>query len=245
MPIHDWTQVSAGDFHDFHQGWTVELRTRLNKGLLPAGYYAQVEQRASGTIPDVLTLQYAAADDQSWNESELEGAIAIAEAPPQVQMVLDLERRVYAERKNIVVVHHVSDNRIVAMIEVVSSGNKASEKEIRRFGDKSAAAIDQGIHLLIVDLYPPTERDPQGVHALIWAELGEESSPVPASKPLTLASYLAAGVPRAYVDPVAVGERLSAMPLFLTLEHYVSVPLEEAYQAAFSGSPPHVKRELS
>ena len=22
MPVHDWTRVDAGLFHDFHQGWT-------------------------------------------------------------------------------------------------------------------------------------------------------------------------------------------------------------------------------
>ena len=23
MPIHDWTRLEAGDFHDFHQCWVV------------------------------------------------------------------------------------------------------------------------------------------------------------------------------------------------------------------------------
>jgi hypothetical protein len=26
MPIHDWTRVSAGIFHHFHQDWTIEIR---------------------------------------------------------------------------------------------------------------------------------------------------------------------------------------------------------------------------
>ena len=35
MPIHDWTRVPAGIYHDFHRGWTVEIRRRLNRGVLP------------------------------------------------------------------------------------------------------------------------------------------------------------------------------------------------------------------
>jgi hypothetical protein len=38
MPIHDWTRVAAGTFHDFHQGWTIEIRKRLNSCALPDGY---------------------------------------------------------------------------------------------------------------------------------------------------------------------------------------------------------------
>ena len=40
MPIHDWTRVDAGLFHDFHQSWTVALRNALNSGVLPADYFA-------------------------------------------------------------------------------------------------------------------------------------------------------------------------------------------------------------
>src|SRR5260221_14336308 len=44
MPIHDWTQVNGGIFHDFHSGWIIELRTTLNSELLPSGSYALSEQ---------------------------------------------------------------------------------------------------------------------------------------------------------------------------------------------------------
>ena len=46
MPIHDWTRVSAGTWHDFHMAWIAELRNALNDGLLPADYDAQAEQIA-------------------------------------------------------------------------------------------------------------------------------------------------------------------------------------------------------
>jgi hypothetical protein len=57
MPIHDWTRVDAGLFHDFHQSWTIALRNAMNAGLLPSDYFALVEQNIRGPIPDVLTLR--------------------------------------------------------------------------------------------------------------------------------------------------------------------------------------------
>jgi hypothetical protein len=32
-------------FHDFHQGWTIEIRNKLNRGILPEG---KADQRVSG-----------------------------------------------------------------------------------------------------------------------------------------------------------------------------------------------------
>ena len=38
MPVHDWTLVEAGIFHDLHKAWTAELRKTLNDGRLPEGF---------------------------------------------------------------------------------------------------------------------------------------------------------------------------------------------------------------
>jgi hypothetical protein len=57
MPVHDWTRVSAGTFHDFHQAWIIAIRDALNDGLLPEGYYAMAEQVAGRPHPDVLALE--------------------------------------------------------------------------------------------------------------------------------------------------------------------------------------------
>jgi hypothetical protein len=54
---------------------------------------------------------------------------------------------------------------------------------------------------------------------------------------LTLAAYSAGRVKTAYVEPVAVGDVLPDMPLFLDPESYVSLPLEATYQAAWRGVP--------
>lgn len=241
MPIHDWTRVSPGDFHDLHQVWTGQIRTTLNDGILPRGYYAQIEQRASGVTPDVIALEMEAPDDVPDQGS---GGVAVAEAPPRVRFPWELDKRHYAELKNRVLIRHASDNRIVAIIELVSAGNKANEREAQRFVEKCVSAIDEGIHLLIIDLYPPTARDPNGIHAAIWSELGDTSPEPPPEKKLTLAYYMAARIPQYFVEPVSVGDRMIDMPLFYSVGHYVLVPLESTYMAAYRGVPAPIRAVL-
>ena len=40
MPVQDWSRVDARIFHDFHTVWIGQIRSALNEGLLPPGYYA-------------------------------------------------------------------------------------------------------------------------------------------------------------------------------------------------------------
>jgi hypothetical protein len=57
VPIHDWTRVEPGIFHDFHPEWISTIKRSLNEGLLPENYYALAEQIAAGREPDVLALE--------------------------------------------------------------------------------------------------------------------------------------------------------------------------------------------
>ena len=86
MPIHNWTRVEAGDFHDFHQCWVIAIRNALNAGLLPPGYMAMAEQITGRPIPDVVTLQTREPKEGP------EGGIAVATAPPTARLVAKIER---------------------------------------------------------------------------------------------------------------------------------------------------------
>src|SRR5207245_9048424 len=118
--------------------------------------------------------------------------------------------------------------------EIVSPGNKGSRSEFRAFVEKSAELIRQGIHLLVIDLFPPGKRDPQGIAKAIWDEFVEEDLELPPDKPLTLAAFDAGPCRVAYVEPGAVGDVLPGMPLFLKPECYVPAPLEATYPATWS-----------
>lgn len=240
MPIHDWTRVDAGLFHDFHQRWTGILSDALNLGGLPPNYFALVEQRIQGPIPDVLTLQLSPGTEALSNGTT---ALAVATAPPRTRLVRRSEAEIYAGKANRITIRHRHGD-IVAVIEIVSPGIKASRNELRAFVDKSVNLIRHNIHLLVIDLFPPGPRDPQGIAKAIWDEFEEEKLDLPPDKPLRLASY-DAGPPRVtYFDPVAVGDALPSIPLFLKPEVYVPVPLETTYQATWKGFPTVLKRLL-
>lgn len=220
MSIYDWTRVDAGIFHDFHNAWITHLGEALNAGLLSPNHYALGEQIADGLGPDVLTMS---------------APPALGNGSPDVQGKAEAEQ--YTRRQRTLVIRHVSNHRIIALIEIVSPGNKASRHAMRSLLDKALAALAQGIHLLLIDLQPPSPRDPQGIHGVLWEQLTGVAYEQPPDKLLTLAAYDAGPPTVAYVEPVAVGDVLPAMPLFLAPEQYINAPLEPTYLAAYKGMP--------
>jgi hypothetical protein len=166
----------------------------------------------------------------------------VADAPHQARYITSGESEPYVARANQIAIRHQL-GQIVAVIEIVSPGNKSSQYAMRKFTEKTYELLQQGIHLLIVDLFPPSPRDPQGIHKAIWDNIWEEPFQLPPDKQLAVASYFA-GVPiTAYVDPVGVGDLLPSLPIFLDTGFYVPAPLETTYQTTWQECPVEV-REL-
>lgn len=240
MPIHDWTRVTAGTWHAFHLSWIAEIQLALNGGLLPSDYYAQAEQIAGPLGPDVLTLQTPDISGNGSNPSsstEGTGGLLVMTSPPRPKLIAEDEMNDYVLKRRTIIIRHASGDRIVALLEIVSPGNKAARHALRSFVEKAVEALYRGYHLLIVDLFPPGPRDPRGIHAAIWNEFADSDFAPPEAEPLTLAAYSAGPRKRAYVEATAVGRELIDMPLFLEPEMYVNVPLEATYQAAYRGVP--------
>lgn len=238
MPVHDWTRVDAGLFHAFHQRWISALCDALNTGGLPPDYFAFPEQRISGPIPDVLTLKLSLPGKDAGGDT---GGVAVAAAPPRTRVTQRLEAQIYAHKTNRITVRH-RHGEVVAIIEIVSPGNKANRTHFRTFIEKSADLLVHGVHLLIIDLFPPGPRDPLGVHNAIWSQFEGQVAELPPDKPLILSSYDACeDDPVAYVEAIAVGEPLPDMPIFLRPQHYVLAPLEDTYQTTWSVFPTALK----
>jgi hypothetical protein len=236
MPVHDWTRVSAGTFHDFHVSWIGEIKKSLNAGLLPRGFYAQAEQVAGEIVPDVIALHTG--ESYSSSNGAVSGATAVLEAPPQVSVVHELsEEEDYAVLQNSVVIRHASGDRVVALIELLSPGNKSSSGQMEALIRKLSSALHQGIHLLVVDLFPPGPHDPQGIHAAFWHFGQGAAFRLPPSKQRTLVAYEAGQRPRAYVEPIGLSQALPPMPVFLEPGWYVNVPLEPSYSEAYDAVP--------
>jgi hypothetical protein len=249
MPVHDWMRVDAGIFHAFQLHWIAAIDSVLNDGLLPPDYYSLPEQVAGLGNPDVLALQLTqpnSTPEPTANGSHapsISGGVTVATLPPKTRFTDRTDDASVARKTRSVVIRHISGHRIVALIEIVSPNNKSSKSEIESLVKKAVEFLRSGIHLMILDLFPPGPRDPQGIHPLIWSELKTTDFQLPSDKPLTLAAYSAGPIKRAFVEPVAVGDSLPNLPLFLTPEIYVPVPLDVTYSAAW-GKVPRPWREV-
>ena len=229
------TRVDAGLFHDFHQTWVIEIKKTLNAGLLPSGYYALAEQVMGGGIPDVVSLERPATDDPLPSLGHGLERTAVAPAVRFIALAELAARQ--AGRAVLLAVRHISRDCVVAMVEIVSPGNKHNRRN-SDFVGKSVRALEAGIHLLIVDLFPPGPGYRQGIHRAIWDDIEPDHRFVlPASEPLTLASYIGGPCPEALVEFAAVGQSLPDRPLFLTEDIHVPVPLEATYRLAFDAVP--------
>lgn len=230
MPIHDWTRVPAGLFHHFHQDWTIELARALNRGRLPKGVAALVEQRLGPREADVLAIE-----QRSLRPEAESGGIATL-PPPSARFVRRTQQALFSDRANrIVLKHHLG--QIISVIEIVSPGNKDCRAALREFVQKSVDFLRAGIHVLVVDLFPPTSRDPYGIHKAIWDEFVEEPFTFPEGKDRVVVSYKSGMERVAYIEPLAVGDDLPEMALFLSSELHVLAPLEATYRTAWESAP--------
>ncbi len=131
------------------------------------------------------------------------------------------------------------------MIEIVSPGNKNSAHAFQAFVQKACELMEHRIHLLLLDPFPPGRRDPNGIHSAIWGQFTDDPFELPSDKPLTLVAYEAGFSTRAYIETVGVGDPLPDMPLFLAPDHYILVPLEATYQAAWDTVPARWQRVIA
>lgn len=239
MPMHNWTKVPPGTYHNFHYRWIAAIMDQLNAGLLPPGCFAMAEQVIGGPEPDVVALKGFEVSDQSIAQSTL--VLAVPASKPSTSLVMKAEIERYSLKANRIVVRH-SSGEVLAIIELISPGNKSSISAIRSMVDKLVDLFYDGINLLVVDPFPPGPRDPNGIHALIWEQVNDEPFLLPPDRPLTCASYQASPTKTAWIEPISVGMELPVMPLFLKGQAYINLPLESSYQETWGSLPKELKR---
>src|SRR6185503_14558098 len=109
MPVHEWSRVSAGTFHDFHSAWITHLKEALNGGLLPEGYYALSERHAGRSIADILTLHL---QEPGTGTSQPSGGVATA--PPRVgRKMVASPNTTYRAARRTLSIRHASGHRVV------------------------------------------------------------------------------------------------------------------------------------
>jgi len=238
MPMHDWTKVEAGIYHDFHLEWIMKIKAAINQRL-PKGYYALAEQRTGIFGPDVLTLQMGipGSENHPWKSSD-NGNTTTLQATKPTARGTGSAAKYYFNKQRSITLRHVSHDRLVAVIEIVSPGNISSLTVAEEFVHKVLSFLKHDIHVSFVNPFAASNHAAHGLHSKIWENLtGDDETFLTQDEPFEVVAYEAGEATEFYVRPFAVGMKVPTMPVFLIPGGHIEVPLEETYNAAFEAVP--------
>jgi hypothetical protein len=141
------------------------------------------------------------------------------------------------------VVREAGTRRLIALVELASAANKDRPENVTAYAGKAKAALDAGVHVVHLDILPPTKFTPMGLGGAIWSAVNGNDYPFTPEKPLAADAFRSGQVMDLYVNPLAVGDELPDVPLFLSEETYIDLPLAATYAEAFASIAPD-DREL-
>jgi uncharacterized protein DUF4058 len=236
MPLRDHFRSPLADrrsWNGFHGQWPAMIVIGLNRKL-PQRYVAEPQVHLGSSIEvDVATYDEDDADSPSAGESGTGGGLATAVwAPPRPSLAVatDLpaldayEVRVYDTK---------SGRRLVAAVEIVSPANKDRPEHRRAFVAKCATLLQNHVCVAIVDLV--TTRTSNLYGDLI--ELFGQTDPFVANGAPPLYAVACrwarngdAWLLETWTHPLALGQPLPTLPLWLAENFAVPLELEPSYE---------------
>jgi hypothetical protein len=236
MPLRDpfrppiWNRSS---WEGFHGGWPMAIVQRLSP-LLPAEYTAEPRVHL-GTYCEIDVSTYE--DDvpkqrEGAAEAGAGGMATAVWAPPQPTLLIDADLTEQYEYE-VLVYDQTRARQLVAAVEIVSPANKDRPESRRAFVTKCAALLQQRVCVSIVDLV--TTRD-FNLYAELLELIDRRDPALPEHPPCNYAvTCRGRKVGRTsrlegWVYPLAVGQRLPTLPLWLTDDLAVSLELEASYE---------------
>jgi hypothetical protein len=221
---------SAHPWASFHAMWASEIVGWLNKRLSRRYFATMYTHLGPDVAADVAEFERDPGPDEELPNGSVNGGVAVEVwAPPKTTLAMpavfpdDLEVRVHdAER----------DAKVVAVVELVSPGNKDRPETRRAFAAKCAAYLQRGIGLVTIDIVTSRLFNLHNdlVRLLCLSE--------PFLMPEDAVSYAVAYRParRGEVNqidlwpvPLAVGGQLPLLPLALRGRRAVPLDLDATY----------------
>ncbi len=231
MPLLDHFNPPLNRTHpwrSFHGAWAAAMARLLNQGVLPSGYYAVPLLDRDGPIEiDVAALRErevpvpegGAAAPQTWAPPAPALAVAVELPAPDA-----VEVQVFADD---------GDPRLAAAVELVSPRNKDRAQARQAFAVKCVGYLQQGSSVAVVDTVTTRRAD---LNAAILALLGvDPGATTPAG--LSAVSYRAVGREeeaqqlQLWPAPLALGQPLPTLPLWIAADFSVPLDLEASYRA--------------
>ncbi len=216
----------------FHHAWATSIAQHLNQDVLPENYFAEPEISLGPAMEiDVATLENV----ESKGAVASEGGVAMAVwAPPQPTITATVDFA-HLDTCEVRVFEDLGGAQLRAAIELISPSNKDRPASRQVFAAKCAGYLKHGVALVIIDVV--TERI-ANLHADLWQSLQISGGPAwQSSTGLYAIAYRPVTVvdsPRveAWPEPLALGELLPTLPLWLSLDLCVPLALHESYSAA-------------
>lgn len=240
MPLRDhfrppvWTRSS---WEGFHGGWPMTMVQRLSP-LLPNEFTAEPRVHL-GTYFEIDVCAYEDEEPKppKFSSQQDSGGVAMATcAPPQPTFAADIDLPDQYEYE-VQVFDQSRGRHLVAAVEIVSPANKDRPESRRTFVAKCATLLQQGVCVSIVDLV--TTRDFNLYADLLT--LAGRSDPAFEPHPPCIYAVTCRGRkighrPRleTWAYPLAVGQPLPTLPVWLAEDLRVSLELEASYEDACS-----------
>jgi hypothetical protein len=213
----------------FHHAWATVIAQQLNQEVLPPGYFAEPEISVGPELEvDVATLELTRP-----GRADGGSATAVYSPPrPRIAVQVDFAR---LDTYEVRVYQDLGGAELRAALELVSPANKDRAGSRRTFAAKCAGYLKHGIAVAIIDIVTARTAN---LHAELFDTLGVKSRRAAWRSPTGLyavayRAVTARKAPRveAWPEPLALGEALPVLPLWLALDLCVPVGLEESYIA--------------
>jgi Protein of unknown function (DUF4058) len=234
MPLRDHFRPPLDDVHswdELHGGWPMMIVQELIE-VLPEPYFAAPGVHL-GTLYEVDIGTYRRPLAEANDLDLTKGGVAVATyAPPKPTLTLEpqlpnqdvYEVRIYDSRRN---------RHLVAAIEIVSPSNKDRPENRATFIAKAATRLQNNICVSIVDVVSTFDFN-------LYAELMNFINGVDPALGSGPTPMYAATLRMRYEDrrrmmdnwyhPLAIGQPLPTLPIWLTETNAISHDLESSYQ---------------
>jgi hypothetical protein len=232
MPLRDHFRSPVNDTHSWdevHGGWPMEIVRHLTT-ILPAGFRASPRVHLGAAFEvDIGSYEL---DERGSNGAATDGGTATLVAiAPTLTIEADLseqdeyEVRIYDTERG---------RQLVAAIEIVSPANKDRPHNRDLFVSKCTALLQQEVCVSLVDLVSVRQAN---LYAELLARLGRSDPHLGATPPALYAVTLRGRKPPkgrelldAWFYPMTVGQPLPTLPIWLSDDLSVMLPLEVSYE---------------
>lgn len=232
MPLLDHFNPPLNRTHpwrSFHGAWAAAIARLLNQGVLPPGYYAVPLVNHDGPVEiDVAALR------ESGGPTLVAEQVAVQTwAPPAPGLTLDVELP-SADAVEVQVFADDGDPRLTAAIELLSPRNKDRDQARQAFAVKCVGYLQQGSSVVVVDTVTTRRAD---LNAAIFSLLGLDAGRTVTPSSLSAVSYRAVAREEdvqqllVWPSPLALGESLPTLPLWIASDLSVPLDLDASYQA--------------